>query len=494
MPRDSTPTPMRRMRALPPPDDGDARRQAREVELLAALLPPDDAPPPNGEKPARISDAELKQTFVGKYGDDWRYVDDWGKWFNWNRRAWKEDRTRQVQDRVLRFCQRNGSGSAKTTFAVMNLLKGDEEKVAATVDQWDSDPRLLGTPGGTVDTRWATMRAADRNDYITKMTAVEPGGDCPMWLAFLNMVTAGDMELQAYLQRVAGYCLTGSTEEHAMFFLHGSGGNGKGVFVNTLSGILGDYVATAPIATFMASKNEQHPTDLAGLQGARLVTASETDTGRRWDEAKIKLITGGDPVKARFMRQDFFTFRPQFKLLISGNNKPRLSTVDNAMRRRFHLVPFTVTIPADEIDTQLQSKLRPEWSGILKWMLAGCLMWRKEGLNPPAAVLAATNEYFDDQDTLGRWIEATLVRDANGQMERDKLFKSWTWWAEANNEFVGKPAVFYEALQKAGFEAAKVNLNEERQGVRVVRRGVRVFRGLRTKTPDDEATDDGAAQ
>src|SRR5262249_34565131 len=150
-----------------------------------------------------------------------------------------------------------------------------------------------------------------------------------------------------------GYALTGSTREHALFFLYGPGANGKSVFMNTVAAIVGDYAKTAPVDTFIEATHERHPTDLAGLMGARLVTASETQKGRRWDEAKVKTLTGGDKIAARFMRGDFFEYAPQFKLVISGNHKPSLRNVDEAIRRRFHLVPFTVTIPEQERDRDL---------------------------------------------------------------------------------------------------------------------------------------------
>jgi putative DNA primase/helicase len=221
-----------------------------------------------------------------------------------------------------------------------------------------------------------------------------PGGDCPRWLQFLDEITAGDTELQAYLRRVAGYCLTGITTEHVLFFCYGTGANGKSVFVNTLAGIWGDYAVVAPMETFTASKTDHHPTDLAMLRGARLVIAHETEAGRRWAESKIKTLTGGDRVAARFMRQDFFEFVRQFKLLIAGNHKPGLRGVDEAIRRRLHLIPFNVTIPESQRDPQLFDKLKPEWGGILQWAVDGCLEWQRTGLAPPAAVRKAIADYL----------------------------------------------------------------------------------------------------
>ena len=215
-----------------------------------------------------------------------------------------------------------------------------------------------------IELRTGTARAPRREDYCTKSTAAAPNDQgCPLWHRFLDRVTAGNGELQAYMQRVAGYCLTGITTEHVMFFLHGTGANGKSVFINTLVGIWGDYAVTAPMGTFVESPTDRHPTELAHLRGARLVVAHETERGRRWAENKIKALTGGERITARFMRGDFFEYTPQFKLVVVGNHKPALSTVDEAMRRRIHLIPFTVTIPEGERDHHLAEKLRAEWGG-----------------------------------------------------------------------------------------------------------------------------------
>ena len=222
---------------------------------------------------------------------------------------------------------------------------------------------------------------------------------------FLERVTDDKRELQDFLQRICGYGLTGVTCEHAMFFLYGTGANGKSVFVNTILGMMGDYAKTAPIETFIDSKNQAHPTDVASLQGARLVTAVETEDGRRWAESKLKALTGGDRIAARYMRQDFFQFTPAFKLVVAGNHKPGLRSVDEAIRRRFNLVPFTVTIPAAERDPELMERLKAEWPGILQWAIDGCIVWQCGGLNTPAVVETATKEYFTAEDALARWLE-----------------------------------------------------------------------------------------
>ena len=254
---------------------------------------------------------------------------------------------------------------------------------------------------------------------MTKVTGIAPNGSCPtpVWAQFLDRTTGGDQELAKFLQRMSGYALTGLTDEHALFFIYGTGANGKSTFLNALTGCAGDYHKTSPIETFTASATERHPTDLAALRGARLVTAVETEEGRRWAESKIKSLTGGDRIAARFMRQDFFEFTPTFKLVIAGNHKPGLRSVDEAIRRRFHLVPFTVTVPPEERDETLAERLRAEWPGILAWAIEGCLDWRRQRLSPPAAVQAATAAYLDAEDALAAWIED------EGQRESEHLGK-----------------------------------------------------------------------
>jgi putative DNA primase/helicase len=213
-------------------------------------------------------------------------------------------------------------------------------------------------PGGVVELRTGASRPACREDYCTKTTAVAPGADCPRWRAFLARITDGDRELEAFLQRICGYALTGVTQEEAMFFAHGTGANGKSKFLGAISGALGDYARWHP-----SRPSSTRETDLAGLQGAQLVTAIETEEGRRWAESKVKALTGGDRITARFMRQDFFEYTPQFKLLVAGNHKPGLKTPDHAMRWRFNMVPFTVTIPPEERDPDLGGEAKGRMAG-----------------------------------------------------------------------------------------------------------------------------------
>jgi putative DNA primase/helicase len=334
-----------------------------------------------------------------------------------------------------------------------------DRRIAATINQWDSDPWLLNTPGGVIDLRTGQTRPNRPEDYATKITAVAPGGSCPLFLEFLAKVTNESQEIEGgitdYLQRAFGYALTGSTREHALLFLHGTGANGKSVLLSTVSGIFGTYHKTAPIETFTATSVPSHPTDLANLMGARLVTAVETEEGRRWAESKINALTGGDQISARFMRQDFFEFTPVFKLVIAGNHKPGLRSIDEAIRRRFHLVPFSITIPPQERDKDLATKLKAEWPGILQWAIEGCLKWQAEGLNTPQAVTNATATYLEAEDAIAAWLEERCELGASNWETSANLFASWKGWAELNGEFVGNRKQFAEKLETRGIQPKK---------------------------------------
>ena len=274
-------------------------------------------------------------------------------------------------------------------------------------------------------------------------------------MKFLDRIAGGDKELQRYLQRVFGYALTGSTQEQAMFFFYGTGANGKSVLLNTISRILGDYTTGAPTETFTASKitSDRHPADLAKMRGARLVTAVETEEGRFWAEAKIKALTGGDKITARFMRGNYFDFTPAFKLVIAGNHKPRIKTVDEAIRRRFNLVPFAVTIPDKEQDPELDDKLMGEWPGILQWMVDGCIEWQELGtLAPPQSVLDATAEYLEGEDAMASWLDECCDVDPAKADNSTTLYESWKAWADHSNEYCGTHRNFSQKLEVRGFE------------------------------------------
>jgi putative DNA primase/helicase len=425
---------------------------------------------------ADLSEDALALEFTERQSEDWRYVAAWGAWLVWDGVRWRRETTLRAVDLSRAICRECAQAlnhprlaariASNATIAAVERLARADRRHAATTDEWDSDNWLLNTPGGVVDLRTGENRSHDRTDRITKTAGATPGDASPTWSRFLDTITASDKELQSYLQRVVGYCLTGVTSEHAIFFLHGTGANGKSVFLSTVAAIAGDYSTAAPMDMFMAATGERHPTDMAGLRGARLVTAVETEQGRRWAESKIKALTGGDKITARFMRQDFFEFVPQFKLVVAGNHKPEIRNVDQAMQRRLHLVPFTVTIPLDERDKTLSDKLLAERDGILAWAIEGCLLWQKHGLAPPRSVMAATEQYFEAEDAVGRWLSDTCELGRKFSEASSALFASWKRWAEDGGEFVGSQKAFSEKLASRGLEPYR---DRDGRGFRSVR-------------------------
>ncbi len=409
------------------------------------------------------SETHLSCYIAQKYSSKLRYVAKWGQWLMFDGSRWRQDDTlamwemckREVADYATRVFDDNPAMqrklASKASIAGVESLTRSDRDIAATTDQWDRDPMLLNTPGGVVDLRTGSLRPAEPGDYLTKITAVAPGGECPQFLQFLGQITAGDRGLQEYLQRAFGYALTGTAKEHVMFFGYGTGGNGKGVLLNTLIGIMNEYALHAPVEVFTATKFDRHTTELARLQGARLVVSTETEKGRQWAEARIKSITGGDPITARYMRQDDFTYIPQFKLFITGNHMPVLSNVDEAMRRRINMIPFTVTIPPSQRDPDLPERLRSEWGGILAWGIQGCLDWQKGGLRAPAAVLEATESYFADNDPFEAWWnEWCRLDNANAWEGTTALFESYQGHCRGTNSVPVDQKQFVRKLEGRG--------------------------------------------
>ncbi len=437
-----------------------------------------------------ITQDAVAQRFSELSSDKLLYCHSTGAWFEWDGIVWRKNET-MLAFHWARLLARELSAGAddkdkkeaqKASFAraVETFCRADTI-FAVTVDHWDRDPFKLGTPGGTVDLTTGWLSVADRADGITKLTAVGPSdaANCPLWVKFLEESTWNDQELIRYLKQWCGYALTGDTREHALVFVYGGGGNGKSVFLNTVSGILKQYSVVAAMDTFTASRDSKHPTDLAMLRGARLVTASETEEGKPWAEARIKQMTGGDEISARFMRQDFFTFRPQFKLTIVGNHKPVLQNVDDAARRRFNIIPFTRK--PEKPDKELESKLCSEWPGILRWMIEGCLDWQAHGLIRPQSIIAATNEYFDDQDMFGHWLEECCNVERDNRYKSANattLFKSWQGYADACGENPGTNRTFSAAMLSRGFSKKRVT------------GGSTSYSGLILKSKGDQPQDD----
>ncbi|MBS4097965.1 MAG: hypothetical protein KGZ83_14130 [Sulfuricella sp.] len=393
---------------------------------------------------------------------DARHVPAWGYWLFWNGARWVKDDRLQAMTAVRDFLrakagqlvawsERKAAASppddaqkllaatkrkaadlrSAATRAAVELTARSNADLVAAVEQFDASADLLGVPGGAVDLQTGELRAPARGDYITKSAALDPappGTAAPLWMAFLARVFGGDTAMIAFVQRAAGYALTGHTREQKLLFLYGNGANGKSVFLNTLQWLLADYAKRAPAETFLDSKGERHPTELAGLRGARLVVGSELPPGRTWNDAVIKDLTGGDIITARYMRGDFFEFAPQFSLFIAGNHLPTFRGVDEAIRRRVLLVPFTVTIPAGERDLELPDKLKAEGAAILRWCIDGAVAWHREGLNPPASVAAASADYLDGEDMLGEFLADCMIQSTSGAAKIADIYQRFASW------------------------------------------------------------------
>jgi putative DNA primase/helicase len=425
----------------------------------------------------------LAMQFAARHESDLRYVHVWNRWLLWNGAGWQEEQTLKAFDFARQVARQAAAGhkaakeirSSMTTAAIVTLARSDR-KIAAALDIWDKDPMLLCTPAGTVDLRTGQLRPARREDYLTKMTATGPGnGGCPLWLQTLDQVFAGDRELIDYVQRVCGYCLTGRTDEHALFFAHGPGGNGKTTLIGTLRAILGGYGQVTVKGQLEESRHEGHRTSLADLRGARVVVASETQGGARWNETLVKTLTGGDPVKANFMRQDNFTYMPEFKLIVLGNYKPSLRSVNDAMRRRLHLIPFNVKFDGANRVLGMEDRLRAEWPGILRWAIEGCLMWQERGLAKPAAVRQATATYFDEEDAVGGFLADCCTRDdPNAMEEQGDLFERYKTWCRQNGKAVQVQREFAKELAGRGLQPGYHPNPKNRRAV---------FRGIKLQSP-----------
>jgi putative DNA primase/helicase len=391
-----------------------------------------------------LSETAVAEAFAKQHADDLRYDHDKNAWYSWTGRRWKLEKTGRVPYLITRFSRDMAKGVhggkalpkvGKSSFATgVECIAKTHPNLRASSEIWDSDDWLLATPEGTVDLTTGKLLPAKSSDYITKLTGVAPADTpcCPQWLAFLDQATQGNKDYIAFLRRWFGYTLTGCTREQALLFVYGDGGNGKGVTMNTVDGVMGDYAVSAALDTFMATRGDRHPTDIAMLAGARMVMSTEIDGGQTWAEARLKSMTGGDPIRARFMRQDFFEFTPKFKLTISGNHQPALRNVDAAARRRFNLAPF-IHRPASP-DPYLGEKLKAEWPAILRWMIEGCLEWQNIGLQPPEVVKFATEEYFAAQDTLTAWASERCDLDQSQSSPPAPLLTDYNHWAQKNGE------------------------------------------------------------
>jgi P4 family phage/plasmid primase-like protien len=311
----------------------------------------------------------------------------------------------------------------------------------------DADPWVLATPSGIIDLRTGTLRAATRDDLVTRATSVpyDSAATCPRFIRFLHEAMDGDADLCAYLVRWGGYCLTGSTAEQALGLWHGGGANGKSTLINAWAAVFGEYAGTVAPDVLLATQGSSHPTGLMDLRGRRLVTSVETSEGRRWNESLVKQLTGSDRVKARAMRMDFVEFVPTHKLVLATNTLPRVIENGDSFWRRVHLVPWDVSFRGRE-DKTLPDALAAEAPGILALLVRGCAEWTARGLAPPVKVLRANEDYRARQDVIGTWIEDALIKDPTGFVSGAELHRAYAFWAREAQEHVLPRSAFVRIL------------------------------------------------
>jgi putative DNA primase/helicase len=427
-----------------------------------------------------IGDIANGRRFVQMHGENVRYVPPWKRWLTWDGVRWSKDvdvaverMAKETSDTIWDVAK---SGNSTALAAEAKRIQGvsglramletarSEVEVVVQPHMLDADPWLLNTPSGTIDLRTGDLAKARREDLITKVTAAcfDPGASCQRWEQFLGEVfvkpdLSTDRELIDYIQRLAGYSLTGSTKEQMFAILHGTGANGKGVFTNTLYYALGDYSRVIDANTLLSKKSEDHPTGMANLFGRRLVVSAETDAGRRLNEALVKNVTGSDPISARRMHEDFWEFTPTHTLMLATNHKPEIRGTDEGIWRRIHLIPFNRAFPANQQDPDLENALQTEAPGILAWMVRGCLEWQRVGLRPPPAVVEATKEYRQESDQVARFLGDCCVTDNRSAfIPVGALFEAYTGWCAREGEEPLSGTAFGRELTTRGFPSESV--------------------------------------
>ena len=344
-------------------------------------------------------------------------------------RASKAKNPKKVRARATALRKHAERTEGEPSLRRLVKLAQSEPGIGVRVDELDRDPWLLNVENGTVDLKTGTLRLHRREDLMTKLAPVafDPEAKAPIWEKFIQRVTDGNEALAGYIQRIAGYSLTGDASEQVIFLFHGHGANGKSTFIATFSSHLGDYALAAQFNTFTMSKNSGHGPrgDIARMRGARLVSAVEPDESGTLAMGMLKQLSGGDAVVAAFKFKDEFQFIPQFKLILAANERPTIRSNDYATWRRIKLVPWTVTIPAEEKDPHLKEKLTAEGPGILAWAVRGCLDWQRRGLAEPEAVTRATGEYRADEDDFGTWVAEHCLLAPNGEVGARALYESY---------------------------------------------------------------------
>ena len=430
-----------------------------------------------------------------RHGRNLRYCWLWRKWLVWDGKRWVKDDTGEVyrlaKETVSSIYQEAAAAPndearkelgkhatrSEAGARIKEMVDLARSDVPVMPDELDASPDLLNTESGTIDLRTGELREHRREDLITKIapTTYRPDAAAPTWEAFLERVLPGE-DLRAFVQRAVGYSATGDTSEQCMFINHGGGANGKSTFQEALAAALGNYAMRAPTEMLLAKRSDGVPNDVARLKGARFVSASETEEGRRLAESRIKDLTGQDTITARFMKAEWFDFAPTHKLWLSTNHKPEIRGTDAAIWRRIRLVPWAVTIPPAEQDKKLPIALRHELAGILAWVVRGCLQWRRDGLQAPDEVRKATGEYRAEMDVLAGFLVECCELDTGHWEYAKDLYECYKRWCDENGERPEPQRKFGGRLGERGFQ-------RDRGGSR----GAGIWRGVRLTEGEKEA-------
>jgi len=444
-----------------------------------------------GDPSLALTDMGNADLFRRQHGADFRYLYHSKRWLTFTGTHWSLDDPGAVEraaKKTIESIPKQDYGkdvpekeiddwamASRAARRLPDMLTLARCELTATPDDLDRHDALLNTPGGTIDLNTGEVRQHDRQDFLTKITPVDcppsNAAECPLWESTLDGIFAGDQELISFVQRAVGYSITGHTTEHALFFCYGNGANGKSLFLNTLQEALGPYYSMkAPPDLLMVKSHDTHPTERADLCGRRMVLCIEANDGRRLDEGLVKEMTGGDRIRARAMRQDFFEFRATHKIWLAANHKPQIRGTDNGIWRRIKLIPFEVTFSDEQQDKQLPHKLKAELPGILRWAVEGALAWRRQGLNEPERVRMATAEYREQEDVLGAFLASCCEVDDHAETAATALF-------EAYKEFTGDQRVtqtkFGRAVRERGFDNMKATSGASKN--RKVWKGLRLL-------------------
>ncbi|EOW9529866.1 phage/plasmid primase, P4 family [Bacillus cytotoxicus] len=426
------------------------------------------------KKKFRLTELGNAERIAYEYGHVIKYVSDIG-WFIWDGKRWKLDTKKEIERitaKVLRSLYKSEDESEMKWARMcerrnirMNSIKDLMPLVPAEREDFDRHKYLFNVENGIVDLKTGKLQPHDRNLHLTKITNIEfdENAKCPTWLAFLEQIFLGDKELIDYMQRLIGYSLTGDISEQIMMFLVGGGSNGKSTFINTIKDLVGEYGKQAKADTFIKKKDTGANNDIARLVGARFVSAIESEEGEKLSESFVKQITGGEPVLARFLRQEYFEFIPEFKVFFTTNHKPVIGGLDEGIWRRVKLIPFNLNLPAHKRDKRLPEKLSLEMPGILNWAIEGCIKWQQEGLKEPKVVAEATGQYKEDMDILAPFLDEVCYTDEPKneaiRIEAKELYNVYDNWCFKSGERSLGNRSFYRMLETKGFGKTKGSKN-----------------------------------